>query len=193
MSRNVIVVGGGLAGLAAALYLARAGRTVTLFEKRRNLGGRAVTHLRHGFRFNLGPHAFYRAGGAARVYRELGVPAIGRSPKRRGAIALFEKARHRLPLGIGSILTTSFLTPAGKLEALTLFWMIRRSKNPTGLDDLSAREWLDTAIRDDGLRLIVEALIRLATYTDTPDRLCTSTRGGRSSSIRCTATASRPA
>ena len=169
MSKNVIVVGGGLAGLATALYLARAGRTVTLFEKRRNLGGRAVTHLRHGFRFNLGPHGFYRAGGAARVYRELGVPAVGRMPKRRG-LALFEGKQYTLPMGIWSILTTTFLKPAGQLEALRLFFHIRGKKSADQYHDLSAREWLDTHVHDDGLRLIVEALMRLATYSDNVDK-----------------------
>lgn len=38
---DVVIVGGGMAGLAAAAYLARAGKTVTLFEKAVNLGGRA--------------------------------------------------------------------------------------------------------------------------------------------------------
>ena len=71
VARNVSVVGGGIAGLAAAIYLARGGRTVTVFEKNRHLGGRAVTHLRHGFRFNLGPHAVYRFGPGSRVLREL--------------------------------------------------------------------------------------------------------------------------
>jgi phytoene dehydrogenase-like protein len=169
VSKNVIVVGGGLAGLAAALYLARGGRTVTLFEKRRNLGGRAVTHLRHGFRFNLGPHGFYRGGGAARVYRELGVPAVGRQPKRRG-VALFEKKHFRLPTGVWSILVTRFLTPTAKFEALKLFLRIRRMKNTDAYHDMSAREWLDTNVRDDGLRLIVEALMRLTTYCDAPER-----------------------
>ena len=36
----MVIVGGGIAGLAASIYLARGGRTVTLFEKRRYLGGR---------------------------------------------------------------------------------------------------------------------------------------------------------
>jgi len=169
VSKNVIVVGGGLAGLAAALYLARGGRTVTLFEKRRNLGGRAVTHLRHGFRFNLGPHGFYRGGGAARVYRELGVPAIGRPPKRRG-IALFEGQRYKLPIGIWSILTTRFLSPAAKLEAFKLLYRIWRMKTADEYHDISAREWLDTHVRDNGLRLVLESLMRLSTYSDAPER-----------------------
>src|SRR2546426_5368976 len=37
------VIGSGLAGLAAATYLARAGRAVTLFEKAGVVGGLAVT------------------------------------------------------------------------------------------------------------------------------------------------------
>src|SRR6267378_8695558 len=84
LAKNVVIVGGGIAGLAASIYLARGGRTVTLFEKRRYLGGRAVTHLRHGYRFNLGPHAFYRSGPGAHVLRELGIPIRGGSPRGSG-------------------------------------------------------------------------------------------------------------
>ena len=42
-AQDVIVVGGGIAGLSAAAYLARAGVAVTLFEKSARLGGRAAT------------------------------------------------------------------------------------------------------------------------------------------------------
>lgn len=44
----VIVVGGGLAGLAAAEALARCGRRVVLLERRRTLGGRATSYLDPG-------------------------------------------------------------------------------------------------------------------------------------------------
>lgn len=43
--KSVGVVGGGLAGLACALTLARAGVAVTLFEQRRRLGGRATSFV----------------------------------------------------------------------------------------------------------------------------------------------------
>jgi phytoene dehydrogenase-like protein len=41
--RNVVIVGGGLGGLASAVYLAQAGYQVTLFEKSTEPGGRART------------------------------------------------------------------------------------------------------------------------------------------------------
>src|SRR6185369_4897774 len=84
VGKNVVVIGGGLAGLAASVILARAGKSVTIFERRRYLGGRAVTHLRHGFRFNLGPHAFYRGGSGWDVLRQLGIPVRGGRPKTKG-------------------------------------------------------------------------------------------------------------
>src|SRR5689334_22139184 len=55
---RVVVVGAGLAGLAAADELSRAGWSVVVLEARRRLGGRVLT-LRSSFR--VGQHA--EAGG----------------------------------------------------------------------------------------------------------------------------------
>ncbi len=54
MSR-VIVIGGGIAGLASAALLAREGHEVTLLEGRNELGGRAGLWEHDGFRFDTGP------------------------------------------------------------------------------------------------------------------------------------------
>ena len=54
-SERIVVIGGGIAGLASAALLARDGHRVTLLEARDELGGRAGTWERRGFRFDTGP------------------------------------------------------------------------------------------------------------------------------------------
>jgi phytoene dehydrogenase-like protein len=170
LGKNVIIVGGGFAGLAASIYLARGGRIVTLFEKRRYLGGRAVTHLRHGYRFNLGPHAFYRGGAGSQVLRELGIPVRGGVAK-GGGIALYHQERHKLPGGIWSLLTTGLLSIGDKTEAAKLLLRIRRLKKPERLGAISAREWLNQNVSRIRVRETIEALLRLATYCNEPEKL----------------------
>src|SRR5262249_25299507 len=96
---NVAVIGGGLSGLTAANYLARAGFSVTLFEKSRSVGGRARTDAEQGFHFNLGPHALYAGGAAIGILRELGVRFHGKSPATSGGFAIDRGVKHTLPVG----------------------------------------------------------------------------------------------
>jgi hydroxysqualene dehydroxylase len=56
----VVVVGGGLAGTAAALRLADAGERVVLVEARGRLGGRAGSGVRHGHPVDTGAHVALR-------------------------------------------------------------------------------------------------------------------------------------
>jgi squalene-associated FAD-dependent desaturase len=57
---RVAVVGGGLAGIAAALDCADAGAEVTLVEVRRRLGGAAYSFERDGLQMDNGQHVFLR-------------------------------------------------------------------------------------------------------------------------------------
>ena len=78
---DVAVVGGGVAGLSAACYLARAGLEVIVFEKAPSLGGRAATKESDGFMFNRGIHALYTGGAASRTLEELGIAYGHSTPK----------------------------------------------------------------------------------------------------------------
>jgi len=66
--RRVAVIGGGLAGITAALDCAAAGAQVTLVEVRPRLGGAAYSFEREGLRMDNGQHVFLRSCPA---YREL--------------------------------------------------------------------------------------------------------------------------
>jgi len=53
--RSVVIIGGGLGGLSAAIHLRLAGFEVTLYEANDRVGGRANLITRDGFRFDTGP------------------------------------------------------------------------------------------------------------------------------------------
>ena len=59
---DTIVVGGGIAGLTATVYLAREGQKVLLIEKNRELGGLVNSFSRNGFQFEAGVRALEDAG-----------------------------------------------------------------------------------------------------------------------------------
>lgn len=59
--QKITVVGGGFAGLTAAISAAESGARVTLHEAHHTLGGRART-ADGPYRTNDGPHALYRSG-----------------------------------------------------------------------------------------------------------------------------------
>lgn len=60
-SHRLTVIGGGFAGLTAAITAAEAGAKVTVFEAHHTLGGRART-ADGPYRTNDGPHALYNGG-----------------------------------------------------------------------------------------------------------------------------------
>ena len=68
MTEPVVVVGGGLAGIAAALRLADLGRPVVLVERRPRLGGAATSFARGDLTIDNGQHVFLRCCDAYRWF-----------------------------------------------------------------------------------------------------------------------------
>lgn len=73
MKYDTIVVGGGIAGLTSAVYLAHAGQNVLLIEKNKECGGLVNTFLRDGFHFEAGVRALENAGIIFPMLEELGI------------------------------------------------------------------------------------------------------------------------
>ena len=163
-ARKVAVIGGGLAGLTAAALLARGNCKVTLYERAKHLGGRAQTTDVEGFRFNLGPHALYRAGAGHRVLNQLGITLPGGVPGGAGSYALREGRLWTLPSGPVSLMTTDLLKLPAKLELAKLLASLPRQETDE-LTNQTMSDWLERHVSRREVRQVMEALVRVSTYS----------------------------
>lgn len=164
-SDRVAVVGGGIAGLVAALHLARRGHRVVVFEATRRVGGRAQTRTRDHVCFNQGPHALYVAGALNQALIEFGVAVAGGPPDLAAGWALWPSGETTLPLtGKHDPLSDAFTRTLIDAFTAAADWQgAHDAESPCLSDVLSAAS-------DEG-RAIVEAFVRLSTYTHAPHSL----------------------
>jgi phytoene dehydrogenase-like protein len=164
--QRTIVIGGGLSGLAAATYLARAGHAVTVLEKSSALGGRAVTDTPRGFALNRGAHAFYTGGAASSVLRELGVSYTAGIPG--GVLARDARGFHPFPGTAKDLLRTSLLSAADKADLLRVFTRIAMQR-PASVAHLSITSWIEQTTRRPALRSLLESFARTTIYSSATD------------------------
>ncbi len=72
MSRKVIIIGSGFAGLSAASFMAKAGWEVTVIEKHDMPGGRARQMKVDGFTFDMGPSWYWMPDVFERFFAQFG-------------------------------------------------------------------------------------------------------------------------
>ncbi len=72
MSRKVIIIGSGFAGLSAATFMAKAGWKVTVLEKHATPGGRARQMQAAGFTFDMGPSWYWMPDVFERYFNQFG-------------------------------------------------------------------------------------------------------------------------
>ncbi|MCF8341252.1 MAG: phytoene desaturase [Chitinophagaceae bacterium] len=72
MSKNIIIIGAGFAGLSAASFLAKAGYKVTVLEKHPIPGGRARKMEVDGFTFDMGPSWYWMPDVFERFFEQFG-------------------------------------------------------------------------------------------------------------------------
>jgi phytoene dehydrogenase-like protein len=166
---DVIIVGGGLAGLAAAAYCARAGVSVKVLERGTQVGGRARTDWERGHAFNQGGHALYRSGAASRVLKELGVAFTGGKPAAKGLVAIARGEVHRLPSDLVSMLATDLFGFAAKVETARALAAVART-DPAPLRDVPWSEWARRIAPRPEVRAALSALMRVTTYANAPER-----------------------
>ncbi len=151
MQKKITVVGGGVAGLVAAVAAAEAGARVTLFEAHRRLGGRARS-TSAPYIASEGPHVFYADGPHWRwLARRRLVPASRLGP------AELLRARMRVEGRLRG------LPPAPMLRAATR----RRLRAPIGRDFTS---WATERFGADTARWIAN-MMGVVTFDAAPGRL----------------------
>jgi squalene-associated FAD-dependent desaturase len=150
---NVVVIGGGLAGISAALACADAGARVTLLEVRPRLGGAAYSFERDGLSVDNGQHVFLRCcteyrkllerlgtADLAPVQRRLDIPVLAPGV-RKGRLS-----RNGLPAPLhlaGAIAGYPFLIPSDRLQAMrAALALARLDPADPALDRRTFGEWL---------------------------------------------------
>ena len=124
MTTPIVVVGAGLAGLAAALRLAEAGRAVHLLEQSDGVGGRVRTDAHEGFLLDRGFQVLLDAYPEARA--QFNYEALKLEPFFPGALVRSRGAFHavadpfRAPLAALASLASPIGTLADKLRVLVL-------------------------------------------------------------------------
>jgi squalene-associated FAD-dependent desaturase len=150
----VAVIGGGLAGITAALRLADAGREVTLFERRPVLGGLTHSFRRGELDVDNGQHVFLRCctsylalldrlgvAGKVALQRRLDIPV--RSPLASRAARLRRNALPA-PLHLGaSLLRYPLLDPGQRLRFVRAALALRRvDRTDPATDARAFGDWL---------------------------------------------------
>ena len=166
---DIAVVGGGLAGLAAAAIVARSGHTVRLHESRGVVGGQARSVDSDGFVFNQGPHAFYRGGPGERTLTALGVELSGGAPSPKGRVVVDGRGEVA-PGGPISLMRTGALTLRDKIavgKALALLPRVEAARYAS----LTVDDWIERLVSSEGAARLLRSLARLATYVHQPGAL----------------------
>lgn len=150
---RVVVIGGGLAGLSAAVACLDAGARVTLLEARTRLGGATWSTHRQGLWIDNGQHIFLRCCASYRAFlRRLGVESLVHLQHRLsvpvlapdGATAWLRRNALPAPLHLaGSLLRFGHLPLAQRIRvARTAGKLARLKLEDPALDERSFGSWL---------------------------------------------------
>ena len=106
MSKHVVILGAGLAGLACAYELAKAGERVTVLEREEHVGGMASSFIEEGvesWSYDFGPHRFHTRDEELKAHVREVLNGNCRDAKRLSRIVLFNRF-FDYPLKAGNVL-----------------------------------------------------------------------------------------
>jgi uncharacterized protein with NAD-binding domain and iron-sulfur cluster len=160
-----VVIGGGLAGITAAVALGKAGHQVTLLEAKPRLGGATMSFSRDGLVIDTGQHVFLRCCTAYRgLLDRLGMTAHAPLQPRfdvtvlaPGKQAALKRRRIPAPLHmLPALLSYPFLNTAERMRLSLAALAFRRlnEKDPQ-TDELRLGDWLAAHGQDERTRRVL--------------------------------------
>ncbi|MBI5285909.1 MAG: NAD(P)/FAD-dependent oxidoreductase [Chloroflexi bacterium] len=168
MKSDVVIIGGGIAGLATGTLLAKQGLRAVVLEKGNQPGGRAYTYEEQGFTLNYGPHAMYtpESGILAEVMGRLGrtAPPCGYVDPMRAywadgdRLAVIGAKPHQL-------LTTKLFSLGERVQMVKFMLAIRSAKTEAIPPGTTWREWTERQTGDAAVRRFANALGTVNSYT----------------------------
>ncbi|CAG7628676.1 hypothetical protein PAESOLCIP111_03029 [Paenibacillus solanacearum] len=171
---DAVIIGGGLAGLTAAVLLGSQKKRVIVLEKATRLGGRAQTTERDGGLLNLGPHALYQNAEASRIWNALGIEPQGKPLALQNAQLIEQGQLTELPGSPWKLFTTSLLGFKEKTEFAAFFAGLGRM-DTAAWDRTSLADFLHARIRSVKVRELLTMLARLSTYSADPAKISAGT------------------
>ncbi|QBX56143.1 FAD-dependent oxidoreductase [Nocardioides seonyuensis] len=155
---DVVVVGGGVAGLVAARDLAQAGRDVLLLEGSGRLGGKLCTDTVAGLPVDVGAEAMLaRRPEGVGLAGELGVAVVHPTPATSriwsyGALRQLPRSLMGVPLDVDELVRAQVLSEAGVARA-------RHEVVTEVPDDISVGDLLAARLGDELVDRLVEPLL----------------------------------
>ncbi len=142
--RTIGVVGGGFAGLTAALRLAQAGHRVILWEKGR-LGGQAATFEVAGTRLEVFYHHLFQSDTSiAALAKEIGIgDKLLWLPSNVG---YFADGRIYPLNGALDLLKLGFISPTDRIRVGLVTAYLQRVRNWKNYEHVTAHDWLQRAL-----------------------------------------------
>ena len=140
---DVVILGGGIAGLSTGALLTKNGYRVLLVEAKSRLGGRANCQAHpSGFLVDWGIHSLRagEAGVVAQLFQQLGLK-LDVAPSGEGLL-FHEGQWFSLPTSVQALMATPLLTEEDRLAVGGLFGSIMSAK-PEELLSTSVATWLD--------------------------------------------------
>jgi uncharacterized protein with NAD-binding domain and iron-sulfur cluster len=170
---KAVIIGGGLAGITAAVALANAGTDVTLLEAKPRLGGATMSFSRDGLVVDTGQHVFLRCCTAYRgLLDRLGVAAHAPLQPRfdvtvltPGGRARLRRARMPAPLHLGSTLARYAVLSLPERMSVTRAALAFRTVDPADPEADATRlgDWMRAHGQSEHARRALWDLFTIAT------------------------------